>query len=43
MCRKSEVSERNVQKEQKFSKCMICLDVNESLEDIPLRKNQAIF
>jgi hypothetical protein len=43
MCKKSEASERNVQEEQFFSKCMICLDVNESLEEVALRKNQATF
>jgi hypothetical protein len=43
MCKKSEASERNVQEEQKFSTCMICLDVNESLEEVALRKNQTTF
>ncbi len=43
MCKKSEVGERNVQDEQKLSKCMICLDVNESLEKIALRKIKLHF
>jgi len=41
--KESEASEKNVQEEQKFSKCMICLNVNESLEKVALRKNQATF
>lgn len=32
MCKKSDTDEKNVQKKQKFSKCMTCLNVNEGLE-----------